>query len=80
MGKEVSGTRYRTRGGGGGVKGPLTVRTGRLRMELIAKHFVRQIKEAGPGYGPGAVGEATTMPAQPAVSKLPATWVTHDDQ
>jgi hypothetical protein len=70
MGKGASGARY---GWGGGVKGVVTVRTGRLRMELIARHFVRQIKEVGRGYSPGVVGEATATPAPLGVSQLPIT-------
>jgi hypothetical protein len=56
-----------------GAKGVVTVRTGRLRKELIARHFVRQIKEVGRGYSPSRVGED-------AVTPVPATLGTKDDQ
>jgi hypothetical protein len=58
---------------GWGAKGVVTVRTGRLRKELIARHFVRQIKEVGRGYSPSFVGEDAATP-------VPATLGMQDDR
>jgi len=44
-----------------------------LRKELIANHFVEQIKEAGRGYGHGRGGETIAMPDPAATPALPAT-------
>lgn len=66
--------------GWGVAKGAVIVRNGRLRKELIARHFVRQIKEVGRGYSPSLVGDATATPVPQGVSELLVTSVTQDDQ
>jgi len=56
-----------------GIGRRITVRTGRLRKDLIATHFVLEIKEVGRGYNSSRVREATA-------TSLPVTSVTQDDQ